>query len=332
MNNPYRQKGFASVLGVLIAIGLMTSILFGVVIPLKQQWDKENSARIAGNYIAQFNTAVRHFYAFYGTASVPTGNRTGVDWLKNNTTCFGGAYSGGYSAPETGNPTQGFLPCAFPNLLPYNVLPSTTLTVNANNFTATTTFGPFKETGNPNIELGIAGLVFRAAEAQTWDEGTRASGIFFSYSVDSDPTSGTFGVLTATATSQFAAAEVYLPRNGSLAMQGNLDMGNNNIINVKDIYLKGKEKWASSGVHDVGVYASSDIVTKPTCPNGSPQIFATSGYFSQNSSGNALGAVQTYATSINSTQWRVYLRVLTSSGWTYPTSTYGKIIALTKCT
>lgn len=88
----------------------------------------------------------------------------------------------------------------------------------------------------------------------------------------------------------------------------------------------------SKGVYYAGIHENNDTVTKPTCPLGmNPQIFAVPSMFSDSGTGGSLSAVQTTATNVNATTWRVRLRVRTEAGWTYPSAAYAKIMVITKC-
>lgn len=90
--------------------------------------------------------------------------------------------------------------------------------------------------------------------------------------------------------------------------------------------------WLDTGlIRYAGVVNHGSYIDKPDCAHGSPQIFVSPMAFSPNSTGEAIGAVQSYAWSISGQQWRVGLRILTSGGWVYPNSTYGKITVQTKC-
>lgn len=88
----------------------------------------------------------------------------------------------------------------------------------------------------------------------------------------------------------------------------------------------------SAGIYYAGIHQHNDRVTKPACPGGlSPQIFVSPAAFSDAGTGETISAVQTTATDLSATQWRVRLRVRTESGWVSPAGTYGKIMVMTKC-
>lgn len=229
-----RQRGIASILGVLFMGAAVAIILFQIVLPILRDFDRQQAALRAGNYLAQYNAAIRQFYGFYGVASVPTGTRTGSDWLKSATECFGGSYSGSYSPPEPGNPSQGFLPCEFPSTFPFGVTPSTTLAVTSDVFTATTTVGPFTN-DELQVDYLVGVQVMQAAQAERWVDNINVTDAFFGYTIENNPASGNFGRITATATNNYSLTEIYLPRDGRLPMLGELDMGGNDINNVRNI-------------------------------------------------------------------------------------------------
>jgi len=79
------------------------------------------------------------------------------------------------------------------------------------------------------------------------------------------------------------------------------------------------------------IASNGDTITKPDCSSyTTPQIFVSPVVFSRNTSGENLKAVQAYAQE-SGTDWTVHLRVLTKSGWKYPSSSYGRLMVITKC-
>ncbi len=256
-----RQKGIATMMGVLFMGAAIAVILFQIILPIMRDFERRQAALRAGNYLAQYNAAIRQFYGFHGVTAVPTGNRTGTDWLKNATTCFGGAYAGGYSPPEPGNPSQGFLPCEFPNVLPFGVTPSTTLAVAADVFTATTTLGPF--TGDEfQVEYLTGVMVMQAAQAERWVDGANVTEAFFDYAIEDNPASANFGRITATATNQYNLNEIYLPRDGNLPMQGDLNMDGNSVNNVGDIVGTGSIAFQVDLIAGRDVLAGNEVVAR----------------------------------------------------------------------
>lgn len=80
-----------------------------------------------------------------------------------------------------------------------------------------------------------------------------------------------------------------------------------------------------------------DVIEKPVCPPGTntvPEIFVAPSISAAGAEAPPLTAFQAWATSLNPTQWRVNLRLLTtddSLGWVNPLSDYGRIIVCTTC-
>jgi hypothetical protein len=124
---------------------------------------------------------------------------------------------------------------------------------------------------------------------------------------------------------------------GPNTMNTTLYMGGNDIQNTDDVYSSTKQRWMGQAIQDAFEGADGLVVTKPTCPNGSPQIFTAPAAFSDNGAGLPLIGVQTYAVD-NGTNWTVHLVVTTQNaagtGTTQvnPSATYGQILALAKCT
>jgi len=124
---------------------------------------------------------------------------------------------------------------------------------------------------------------------------------------------------------------------GPNTMNTTLYMGGNDIQNADDVYSSTKQRWMGQSVQDAVQGGDGLVVAKPTCPNGSPQIFTAPAAFSDNGAGLPLIGVQTYAVD-NGTSWTVHLVVTTQNaagtGATQvtPSATYGQILALAKCT
>jgi prepilin-type N-terminal cleavage/methylation domain-containing protein len=121
-------------------------------------------------------------------------------------------------------------------------------------------------------------------------------------------------------------------------MNTDIDMNSFNINNIgtataQDLISSIKNRSLAQSIQDATVTCHNGLVNKPSCPVGqTPQIFTTVMMVSENATGNPLGAIQAYATSISAAQWRAQLRILTKTGWVYPSCTYGKVVAFTKCT
>lgn len=124
---------------------------------------------------------------------------------------------------------------------------------------------------------------------------------------------------------------------GPNTMNTTLYMGGNDIQNTDDVYSSTKQRWMGQSIQDAFQGADGMVVTKPTCPNGNPQIFTSPAAFSDNGAGLPLIGVQTYAVD-NGTTWTIHLVVTTQnaagtgSTQVNPSSTYGQILALAKCT
>lgn len=77
-----------------------------------------------------------------------------------------------------------------------------------------------------------------------------------------------------------------------------------------------------------------DIITKPICAeatNTTPSIFLAPSLIAAGGVTPPMASVQTWATSLNDTEWQVHMRVLTSDGWVFPTEDYGRIWVTTAC-
>jgi len=116
---------------------------------------------------------------------------------------------------------------------------------------------------------------------------------------------------------------------GSVTATGDINSSSGNVYG-NDTYIRGKGVWAATSIHDAQMLWNNATISKPSCPHGSAQIFLAPAMASANSSGESMGAIQTWADN-NGSYWTVHLRVLTKSGWTYPNSTYGRIAVFTKC-
>ena len=116
---------------------------------------------------------------------------------------------------------------------------------------------------------------------------------------------------------------LYLCRNNSLEVIG--DTGN------------------SAQLREATVAKNGDIVKKPLCPTGTgttPMIFTAPAIAEAGPEAPPMSSLQTWATSLSDTQWRVQMRVLTSNktlngadgdGWVYPGDNYNRIMVFTTC-
>lgn len=89
----------------------------------------------------------------------------------------------------------------------------------------------------------------------------------------------------------------------------------------------------SAFIQDVSVVSPGDAVAKPTCPADLPlpQIFLYPESFAANTTGAYIKGVQVWATNLSATQWQANMQVMTDLGWITPDASYGKMVALTKC-
>lgn len=119
----------------------------------------------------------------------------------------------------------------------------------------------------------------------------------------------------------------------AIIMNGN-DITSAGQIEAKDVTLTdaGSVK-ASQGVYWFGLVSNGDTVAMPTCPGTStgPSIGLAQSVGSDNDTGGTLAGYQAWATPNGTSSWTVGFRLRTESGWVYPNSTYGKLLAFTKC-
>jgi len=120
-------------------------------------------------------------------------------------------------------------------------------------------------------------------------------------------------------------------------MSTTLYMGGNNIQNTDDVYSSTKQRWMGQAVQDAVQGADGLVVTKPNCPNGTPEIYTSPVAFSDNGNGLPLIGVQTYAVD-NGKSWTAHLVLITQNAAgtgtvrLNPSAAYGQILALAKCT
>lgn len=85
---------------------------------------------------------------------------------------------------------------------------------------------------------------------------------------------------------------------------------------------------------EMTVATNGQLITKPTCPDGTntvPEIFLAPSLVSAGSTSPALASTQVWATSLSDAEWQVHMRVLTTDGWIYPTANYGRMWVTTMC-
>jgi len=109
------------------------------------------------------------------------------------------------------------------------------------------------------------------------------------------------------------------------------DINNGGNIQASDVQLTGKgNAWASYAISDASVVASGTVVTKPTCPHGTPQIYTSVVNAAADAAGTMWSSVQTWAVD-NGASWTVNMRVRTIAGWVTPADGFGNVLALAKC-
>lgn len=119
----------------------------------------------------------------------------------------------------------------------------------------------------------------------------------------------------------------------AIIMNGN-DITGGGHVAAKDVTLTDAGNVnASQGVYWFGLVSNGDTVAMPTCPGTSagPSIGLAQSVGSDNDTGGTLAGYQAWATPNGSSGWTVGFRLRTESGWVYPSSTYGKLLAFTKC-
>ena len=110
---------------------------------------------------------------------------------------------------------------------------------------------------------------------------------------------------------------LYICRNGQMEILA--DTGNSTLLKNATLARNG------------------DVIEEPTCPPGTntvPEIFVAPSITAAGAEAPPLTAFQAWATSLNATQWRVNLRLLTTDdnlGWVNPAPDYARIIVCTTC-
>lgn len=125
--------------------------------------------------------------------------------------------------------------------------------------------------------------------------------------------------------------------NAPNTMNTTLYMGGNDIQNTDDVYSSTKKRWMGQAIQDALEGPDGLVIPKPTCPNGSPEIYVAPVAFSDDGAGLPLIGVQTWAAD-NGTSWTAHLVVITQNSdgsgtlRIRPNASYGQLIALAKCT
>jgi len=325
-----RQAGFTALemLGVLI-VGLM---ILATIPKMIQDYSRAQQAKALATYVAEYNNAVARWLQDNRTA-LPDGtvNQAGPSWLQAVTDC---------GAPATA--ALNYLPCRFPNIAPFGVTVTTQIVTANPLITATSTFGP---------PIQFDGAIDQPTIAQVVTDARAGTNTRVSVSTNID----LVGNLIVAVADTNDPGDPWLRLDGTSVMEGDLNMGGNNIVNVvgidgtgdwttlgdvtaneffgDDVTINSINEKASEGIYNVSVASNGTMIEKPTCPSGSgPQVFLAPFQFSGNVTAEPIGAVQAWATNAG-TRWRANLRVLYPEpiGWVYPNATYGKMNAFVKC-
>ena len=116
----------------------------------------------------------------------------------------------------------------------------------------------------------------------------------------------------------------YLDPNGGSRLNG---------VYVNAFYDYTKGVYNDQAVHHVYAVGNGDTVSKPSCYGGhTARIYLAVSSASDNATASPMGGVQTYAQD-NGGYWTVFMRlyVVGQATPTTPSSTYGKMLAFTKC-
>ncbi len=89
----------------------------------------------------------------------------------------------------------------------------------------------------------------------------------------------------------------------------------------------------SAFIKDITLVSTGQTVSKPDCPDDltTKQIFLYPASFAANTTGRYLKGVQVWADSLSSSSWQVHMQIMTDLGWVTPSSQFGKMVAVTKC-
>jgi len=204
-----RQCGF-SLLELILVLAIGSTVL-AVTANRQVENALQSKAAQAGGLVAQYNAAVASYIRDNGSTT-PANTYTGTAWLKDRTNCPGGTASVQY------------LPCGFPNALPFNQRPSTMLTNTAGKVNATTTFGPLPVQARGGYRGDIANEVAATALAKLQNIiGTQT------FSLNKNH------LITATVSTAGNNPSAFLRVDGSNAMLADLNVGGNNIDSANTV-------------------------------------------------------------------------------------------------
>jgi type II secretory pathway pseudopilin PulG len=133
----------------------------------------------------------------------------------------------------------------------------------------------------------------------------------------------------------WAASDMRAPRfydqNNTNYYLDPASMSRVNDFRVDGLYDYGKGAWHAQAVHHVYSSGHGDYIPKPSCAQGTPQIFTAVSSMSQNGTANPIGGVQTFPEDVGGGYWRVYMHLYTADGLMGPAYPYGQILVITKC-
>lgn len=247
---PRQQTGFA-LLSIIIALSVMSVVVATASVTMKT-WRDQIDARRIGNQLRQYNHGVRAWLADAGL-SASAATVTGVGWLKDSS-CGGTA-------------SAAFLPCWFPDSLPFGLSYSTSITNSGSSVEALTTVGPIRTSGTVRTDLaGAAALTAASGDAQYFSP---VDATFYDFSVNT--TSGAIEARASTA----PALDAWLRTDGSNTMNADLAMNGNTVSDAFDYEM-------SNGFSLAGGWRFKRVVTHngtipiPDCPTGfSADAFCT---------------------------------------------------------
>lgn len=330
-----RQTGFTLIELLIVTIVFLVNV--AAIAQGIQFWGETLDAQADGAKVAEYNLAVASWVSAH-QPNVPLGHFEGSEWLKNAADCPGGTGDANY------------LPCAWDPLTNYGLAWSTDVTVQANGAVlATTALGPARKPDQA-IQGGYGGQIAKSARAYVGTgryavEAHNLSG-YARYEIDS-ATGNLFAYVDVA-----ASDSPYLRRDGSNAMQGDLQMGGHDVRNARDVLANrdlsaGRDVWAngsglggdvkiantlvSPAVNSTGVISLANAgqgrtyienegyVNKPTCPGGRrAQVFMVPGQIvSANNLAEPIGAIDLkYQDDPIFDRWQVWYVIYTP---TYPT-------------
>lgn len=119
-------------------------------------------------------------------------------------------------------------------------------------------------------------------------------------------------------------------------MATDIDMGNNSLLNVDDIWVESRQMWISEVMDSTYTVSDGTIIDKPICPTNSPNahINVVPQVFFDHGPGYPIAGVAAYAEDMpgNSNQWRVNLEVRTQVGYMRPSPETGRLKVEVRCT